>query len=996
MYKLLSFSTVMLFWVYQSMAQVFPTELIHTSGSTFNNINVVIMGDGYTAAEQSKFITDATSVKDYLLAQKPYSQYVNYMNVTAVKVVSLESGAKHPNNTPECPSDHPASNPNNYFGSTFDYAGIHRLLYVTSQAAVYDVLAANTPDYDIVYVLVNTPFYGGGGGNFGVGSTNASANEVALHELGHSFGGLADEYYYGGPYVFGESPNRTLESDPLLVKWKNWVGTDNIGVFNYCCGNIWYKPTNATCKMELLGPEYCNVCKETIIERFHDIVHPLESFIPATPSVNISNPILDFKLTKLKLPIPNTLKITWNLNGVNLPNGTDSLSIVQANLPANNSILKVFVEDTTPSLRVNNHSIVHLDSAVWTIIKNVVNPCATDIIPPVFGSCPANINLTTTSTCATASWTTPTANDNCGTPSVALTSGLSAGSCFPVGTNAVVYTATDAKVNKATCSFNVVVSTISNNCTLNAVAGNGFITLTGVEPNGFIQLFTCNWAPITIPAITGSTMTLNTGNGCFIIKYWGPICGEKRFDINVSNSNPCTTDIESPVFTNCPTNINSNTIGTTAIVNWTAPTATDNCGIPTITSTHNSGTSFPIGTTIVLYTASDAKGNKSTCSFNITVVGTTNLQPDLTLANLNLTSRSVNPGVVLNYRVDIKNIGAGNAPGNFNVKAYISTDNILSTNDIQNGNINTGNFNAGFTTYQVPGSSTIPSSLAPGQYYLIVVVDADNTITESNENNNMIVTTSPFVVNPIVVGNKEDLEVTITSSNPNPAIYSNVNFTITVKNNSTISSNKFRVNINTCASGIIKTFIQNPGTLVYAGKPIPSSVGIFDEVNQTWTFNSLAAGTSASYTINAFTLSSKEITMTAFIDQQTNSDFDSNPNATMANCIPVEDDESAVVINKGSTRESINSIDINNVVSLFPNPVSDILNVNIMKWDNQAVEIGIYNSLGVLIMQESLEEKHSPIHSIDVEKLHDGNYFMFIQGKSTRSQALKFVKHKSY
>ena len=120
--------------------------------------------------------------------------------------------------------------------------------------------------------------------------------------------------------------------------------------------------------------------------------------------------------------------------------------------------------------------------------------------------------------------------------------------------------------------------------------------------------------------------------------------------------------------------------------------------------------------------------------------------PDLTLANLNLTNPSVPQGQILNWKVDIKNIGTAAATGNFNVKAYISTDNVLSTNDIQDGTIPTGSYAAGLTISQVPGASTVSATLAAGQYYLILKVDADNQITEGSETNNVIASATPFTV----------------------------------------------------------------------------------------------------------------------------------------------------------------------------------------------------------------------------------------------------------
>jgi subtilase family serine protease len=114
-------------------------------------------------------------------------------------------------------------------------------------------------------------------------------------------------------------------------------------------------------------------------------------------------------------------------------------------------------------------------------------------------------------------------------------------------------------------------------------------------------------------------------------------------------------------------------------------------------------------------------------------------QPDLTISDLQIPNASVTAGAILSYNFDASNIGTGAAPGNFTIKSYISTDQTLSANDVQDGTINTGNYGTGFSVQFVPGASTIPASLAAGPYYLIVKIDADNTIAEGSENNNVVV-----------------------------------------------------------------------------------------------------------------------------------------------------------------------------------------------------------------------------------------------------------------
>jgi hypothetical protein len=84
-------------------------------------------------------------------------------------------------------------------------------------------------------------------------------------------------------------------------------------------------------------------------------------------------------------------------------------------------------------------------------------------------------------------------------------------------------------------------------------------------------------------------------------------------------TNACINDTEAPVFSACPANISLTTTGSTAIAVWTTPTATDNCSIPSVSSLFSSGQAFPIGATTVIYTATDATGNRATCQFTVTI-----------------------------------------------------------------------------------------------------------------------------------------------------------------------------------------------------------------------------------------------------------------------------------------------------------------------------------------------------------------------------------------
>ena len=347
-------------------SQVFPIEAIQYNGSIKKHVNLVIMGDGFTSTEQDTFIKRAKLLTDYYFNQSPWGQYRDYYNVFAIKVESNESGAKHPHTASDCPdlSVQPKENPDNYFGSTFDGGGIHRLIVVGNSAKVASVLASNIPGYDQVVVLVNTPYYGGSGGPYSVITSNTYSAEIMCHEAGHSFADLADEYWAGDAYA-GEKINMTAESNASKVKWKGWIPLGKgIGVYQHT-GHPWYKPyTN--CKMELLGVGYCAVCQEAIIEKIHSLTGPLLAFSPDNGStITSADQYLNFKLDTLITPQPNTLKTIWALNGATIQRNAESLSLDQTLLSKGAYTLSVDILDTTNMVIAASHFTDHITRVEW-------------------------------------------------------------------------------------------------------------------------------------------------------------------------------------------------------------------------------------------------------------------------------------------------------------------------------------------------------------------------------------------------------------------------------------------------------------------------------------------------------------------------------------------------------------------------------------------------------------------------------------------------------
>ncbi|WP_162144168.1 M64 family metallopeptidase [Sporocytophaga myxococcoides] len=368
--KLIAISLVILLFVANPVfAQVFDVDTLLYNGNTNKNINLVILGDGYVSSEMNDFITDANKLKNYLFGKAPFSNYKNYFNVFIIKTPSIESGVKHPATAADCISASvPKSNPNNYFGSTFDAYGIHRLVVPMNTSAIISVLADNFPDYDQVFVIANSLYYGGSGGSYATATLDQWSNEIAVHEIGHSFAGLADEYWAGPGYA-AEKPNMTQNNNPNTIKWKNWLNTGTgVGIFQFS-GQAWYKPANGTCIMEEFNKPFCAVCNEAIIEKIHQLVSPIKNYTPISSINTITDPVY-FSLSLIK-PIPNTLKTEWLLNGINIGKNVDSVLINPSSLNFGSNSISVSVIDTTNLIRNNGHTTSHLYVTNWTISKSV-------------------------------------------------------------------------------------------------------------------------------------------------------------------------------------------------------------------------------------------------------------------------------------------------------------------------------------------------------------------------------------------------------------------------------------------------------------------------------------------------------------------------------------------------------------------------------------------------------------------------------------------------
>lgn len=165
-----------------------PYEYLHRAKYSDKSIDIAILAEGYTASQLSIFIDSARRVSQELLSYAPFSNYKDYINIVAVRSPSQDSGVSLPrlNDWKETA-----------FSAHFDTFYSERYLTSRKLKAIHESLV-NIP-YEHIIILANTPTYGGGGiyNSLTLSSTHPKYYlPVVVHEFGHSFGGLADEYYY--------------------------------------------------------------------------------------------------------------------------------------------------------------------------------------------------------------------------------------------------------------------------------------------------------------------------------------------------------------------------------------------------------------------------------------------------------------------------------------------------------------------------------------------------------------------------------------------------------------------------------------------------------------------------------------------------------------------------------------------------------------------------------------------------------------------------------
>jgi hypothetical protein len=263
----------------------FPSKVIHGTDDARENLDILFLAEGYQTGETELFFSQVEKLTAQLLSIEPYLSHKNRITIRAVAAPSIHSGP-----------DDPLVDVwrNTILSSSFNTFEVDRYLETEATWKVYDV-AAQAP-HDHIIVLVNSDKYGGGGiyNHFSVvTAAHPSSGTVLIHELGHGFGGLGDEYF-GTEVSYNEFINLEIEPwQPNLTtlvdfdrKWKHLMAADTplptpirpmykntTGVFEgggYVRKGV-YRPA-INCRMrtnEATG--FCEVCTEVLTRKilFH-------------------------------------------------------------------------------------------------------------------------------------------------------------------------------------------------------------------------------------------------------------------------------------------------------------------------------------------------------------------------------------------------------------------------------------------------------------------------------------------------------------------------------------------------------------------------------------------------------------------------------------------------------------------------------------------------------------------------------------------------------
>lgn len=344
---------------------------IHGGGDPDFRLDVVFVGDGYTADELDLWAARCDALATALLAGPPFNRYAPLIAIHRVDVISAESGVDH---DPEF-----GVLRNTTLDMGFWCAGIERLLCVnTAKAQVY---AGVAPGRDLVIAVANSSSYGGAGYD-GIATTSAAhpdSPEIMIHEIGHSLAGLGDEYFSDGVYDGPEpAPRNISRLDAAAMaaagtKWAAWLGAPApaadgpVGGFEgaFLFAEGLHRPTGDS-RMRSLYRPFNPPSLEALVLSIHSPIGTIELALPPTSATLNGNETLTVQ------PVPvggEPLTIIWTVDGSEVPGGPDgTLVLADHGPPLGSFLVTAIATDATDLIRDESaRAALMQQSRTWTV-----------------------------------------------------------------------------------------------------------------------------------------------------------------------------------------------------------------------------------------------------------------------------------------------------------------------------------------------------------------------------------------------------------------------------------------------------------------------------------------------------------------------------------------------------------------------------------------------------------------------------------------------------
>ncbi|MFV0126825.1 M64 family metallopeptidase [Streptomyces sp. HMX112] len=363
---------------------------LQTTGPADKRFNLVLLGDGYTAGQLPEFREDVDEHLKVLWSIEPFASYRSYINVWAVESPSAESGV-------DCDPALDAPRRDTPLGMGFwggcDAGSVQRLLTVDSGAAgaLADLVPGATAANRQIVALANSDTYGGAGGTYATASGgNALSALITPHEIGHSLGGLQDEYdYYGRGVPGGAHPGGEPDSAHHSVlterqmrerraKWWRWLGerSESGGVIGrhegglYSTRGVW-RPSKHSI-MKTLGYPFDQVGREVMVRAIAARVNLVQEHTPASAPIGADRTVWVETLH----PLGGELDVVWRLDGRPLRSvaGARTVDLRRLGVPPGRHTLTATVSDPTPFVRdpAVRGSAALTRTVSWTVDTSVV------------------------------------------------------------------------------------------------------------------------------------------------------------------------------------------------------------------------------------------------------------------------------------------------------------------------------------------------------------------------------------------------------------------------------------------------------------------------------------------------------------------------------------------------------------------------------------------------------------------------------------------------